>query len=124
MTRQELIDLCLTFPDTYEDYPFDDVVDENSWTAMRHKTNKKTFAFINRHNDRLCVNIKCDPFEADLLRQMFADVTAGYHMNKVHWNTVYPDGDVPDDELLRMIAHSYDLIKPKIKKRRKCEDFE
>ena len=24
MTRQELIDHCLTFPGAYEDYPFDD----------------------------------------------------------------------------------------------------
>ena len=115
-TRQDLIDFCLTFPAAYEDYPFHDAMDEDAWTAMRHRANKKTFAFINRHLGRLCVNLKCDPFEADFLRGAFADVTAGYHMNKTHWNTVYLGGDVPDGELKRMIAASYDLIKPKARR--------
>ena len=113
MTRQELIDLCLTFPGAYEDYPFEELGVGNRWCAMRHRGNKKTFAFINEHNDRLCVNLKCDPLEADFLRQAFVDVTPGFHMNKLHWNTVYIGGDVPDDELHRMISNSYDLIKPK-----------
>jgi predicted DNA-binding protein (MmcQ/YjbR family) len=45
-------------------------------------------------------------------------------MNKTHWNTVYVGGDVPFDELKRMIRHSYDLICPKVKanKRRHYED--
>jgi len=118
MTRQDLIDLCLTFPAAYEDYPFDDVIGENVWTAMRHRANKKTFAFINRHDGRLCVNLKCDPMEAERRRRAYRDVTSGFHMNKTHWNTVYPDGDVPEEELFRMIAGSYDLIKPKVKKKK------
>jgi predicted DNA-binding protein (MmcQ/YjbR family) len=44
---------------------------------------------------------------------MYESVTPGYHMNKTHWNTVVIDGDVPEDDLKRMIEHSYDLIKPK-----------
>jgi len=116
MTRQELIDFCLTFPTAYEDYPFADLADGNRWTAIRHRGNKKTFAFINVHNDRLCVNLKCDPAEADFLRQVFEDVTPGFHMNKVHWNTVYLNGDVPEDELKRMIEQSYDRIKPKVRR--------
>lgn len=31
-------------------------------------------------------------------------------MNKVHWNSVYLDGDVPDDILKQMIDMSYNLI--------------
>jgi phosphoglycolate phosphatase len=34
-------------------------------------------------------------------------------MNKVHWNTVLLGGDVPEEELKRMIGNSYDLTKPK-----------
>ena len=118
-TRQEVIDFCLTLPAAYEDYPFDDVIDERAWTAMRHRTNKKTFAFIAVHNGQLIANLKCDPVEADFIRQIYEGVTPGYHMNKEHWNTVYIGGDVPGDELKRMIEHSYDLIKPKTKKRAK-----
>ena len=116
MNRQELIEYCLTFPAAYEDYPFEELGTGNRWTAMRHLGNKKTFAFINVHNDRLCINLKCDPFEADILRQVYTDVTPGFHMNKTHWNTVYLDGDVPEDELKYMIEQSYNLIRPKTKR--------
>ena len=115
VNRKELIDFCLTFPAAYEDYPFDDVIDETAWTAIRHRTNKKCFAFITVRNGRLMANLKCNPQEADFLRSTFQDVTPGYHMNKTHWNTVYIGGDVPEDELRRMIANSYDLIKPKMR---------
>jgi len=116
MTRRELIDYCLTFPAAYEDYPFDKTIDENAWTVMRHHTNKKGFAFIYERRGRLCVNLKCEPFEADFFRQAFRDVTPAYHMNKTHWNTVTVGGDVPDDTLWQMIWKSFDLIKPKVRK--------
>lgn len=117
MTRQELIDFCLTFPAVYEDYPFDDIIDAGAWTVMRHRTNRKGFAHIYERNGKLCVNLKCEPLEADFLRQAFADVTPAYHMNKVHWNTVTLGGDVPGDELKRMVERSYGLIKPKVRKK-------
>ena len=115
MTRPELIDFCLTFPAVYEDYPFDNIADAKAWTVMRHRTNKKSFAFIYERNGKLCVNLKCNPIEADLLRQVYVNLTPAYHMNKDHWNTVTFGGDVPDDELKRMIKNSYNLIKPKAK---------
>lgn len=109
MTRQELIDLCLSFAEAYEDHPFDALAKGNRWTAMRHTGNKKCFALISELDGRLCVNLKCDPLKADFLRQAFRDVRPGFHMNKTHWNTVFPGGDVPEAALVRMIGHSYDL---------------
>jgi predicted DNA-binding protein (MmcQ/YjbR family) len=44
-------------------------------------------------------------------------------MNKAHWNTVYIGGDVPPDEVRDMIHHSYDLIKPKVRKQAKKESL-
>jgi predicted DNA-binding protein (MmcQ/YjbR family) len=93
-----------------EDYPFNDVAAAGAWTVIRHKTNKKSFAFIYKRNWKLCVNLKCNPFEAGFLRQAFTGVTPAYHMNKTHWNTITLGGDVPEDELKRMIERSYDLI--------------
>lgn len=116
MTRQDLIDFCLTFPAAYEDYPFDDIAVAGAWTVMRHRANKKSFALIYERNDKLCVNLKCEPFEADFLRQIFTDVKPAYHMNKIHWNTVTLGGDVLEDELKQMVGNSYDLIKPKARK--------
>ena len=126
MTRQEIISFCLTLPGAYEDYPFDDVADENACTVMRHRQNRRSFALIMRHGGALYLNLKCDPLEADFLRSVYQSVIPGYHMNKAHWNTVVMDGDgadghicdVPIDELKQMIEHSYDLIKPKVRKRK------
>ena len=118
MTRQTLIDFCLTFPAAYEDYPFDDIADAGAWTVMRHRTNKKSFALIYERNGKLCINLKCEPLEADFLRQAFADVIPAYHMNKEHWNTIIIGGDVPEKELKWMVGKSYDLNKPKVRKPR------
>jgi predicted DNA-binding protein (MmcQ/YjbR family) len=116
-TRRELIDYCLTFPFAYEDYPFDELVDENATTVMRHRANKKSFALIMHHNGKLFLNLKCDPLEADFLRQAFEGVIPGWHMNKEHWNSVIIGADVPDEEIKRQIGNSYDLIKPKVRMR-------
>jgi predicted DNA-binding protein (MmcQ/YjbR family) len=116
MTRRDLIELCLSLPSAYEDYPFNDGAahsDDGSWAVIRHRSNKKGFAHIYERNGKLCINLKCDPFEADILRQQYNDLTSGWHMNKEHWNTITLGGDVPEEELKHMIERSYDLIKPK-----------
>jgi len=97
-------------------------VDAGAWTVMRHRTNRKSFALIYERNGKLCINLKCDPFEADFLRQAFENVTPAFHMNKEHWNTVTLGGDIPDEELKWMIEKSYDLIKPKVKGRKLRRD--
>ena len=120
MEKRELIEYCLTYLSSYEDYPFDDGAahaDDGAWTVMRYGANKKGFAHIYKRNGQLCVNLKCEPNEADILRHIYKDVTPGYHMNKDHWNTVVIGGDVPDDELKLMIERSYNLIKPKIRRK-------
>jgi predicted DNA-binding protein (MmcQ/YjbR family) len=122
MTSRELINLCLQLPNTYEDYPFDGGdahSDSGTWAMIRHRVNQKGFAHIYERNGKLCINLKCDPLEADLLRQAFVSVVPGWHMNKQHWNTVILGGDVPTEELRRQIEQSYDLIKPKPKAKRR-----
>jgi predicted DNA-binding protein (MmcQ/YjbR family) len=55
--------------------------------------------------------------EADFLRQAVEGVTPAYHMNKEHWNTVIVGLDVPEEEIKRQIGNSYDLIKPKVRRK-------
>ena len=50
------------------------------------------------------------------LRARYAAVTPGYHLNKRHWNTVTLDGSVPDEEVLELIEHSYDLVVARLTK--------
>ena len=119
MTRRELIDLCLRYPGCYEDYPFDDFTNSSgngtSWTVMRHRGNRKSFALI-FERDGLCINLKCEPMRADFLRGALPGVSPAYHMNKEHWNTVRPDL-VSREDLEAMIEESFDLTKPKAKRK-------
>ena len=56
-TKKDLIKHCLTYPDVYEDYPFHDT----EWAVIRHRKNKKVFAWIYTREEKTCVNVKCDP---------------------------------------------------------------
>lgn len=113
-TRQEVIAYCLTLQDTYEDYPFHD----DNWTVMRCKSNRKVFAWIFEKEGCIWVNVKMQPEWREVWRETFASVIPAYHLNKQHWSSVILDGSVPDTEVKRMIAESYDLVKPAEKGRR------
>ena len=56
------------------------------------------------------INVKVDPQWRDFWRNAFPSVIPAYHQNKEHWNTVILDGSVPEEDVKRMIAESYDLI--------------
>ena len=112
MNKKELIEFCLNYHDAYEDYPFGD---DNNWVALRHKSNKKIFAMFFIWKDKLCANLKCEPMQAELLRNSFEGVIPAYHMNKTHWNTAFVN-EVPKEELLNMISDSYNLTVQKRKK--------
>lgn len=105
--RKEAIAYCLTLKDVYEDYPFHDP----NWCVIRHRDNNKVFAWIFDRNDHVCVNVKCDPQWRDFWRETFSSVIPAYHLNKEHWNSIILDGTVPEKEIRRMIAESYDLTK-------------
>ena len=113
LTRKNLIEFCMTFPDAYEDYPFDgDSLAPDAWTVMRHCGNKKSFALLFERHGCLNLNVKCAPDEARFLRGVYASVVPAYHMNKEHWNGVILDGSVPEREIRMWISQSYDLTKP------------
>jgi len=74
------------------------------------KVGGKMFALVGWQNLPVTVNLKCDPERAVLLRERFAAVAPGYHMNKQHWNTLTLEGTLPPDLVRELIQHSYDLI--------------
>ncbi|TPH15275.1 MmcQ/YjbR family DNA-binding protein [Litorilituus lipolyticus] len=63
------------------------------------------------------MNLKCDPEEAVMLRDIFPAVIPGYHMNKALWNTVILDGSIPPSEIERMIDNSFNLVVSKMTKK-------
>jgi len=40
-------------------------------------------------------------------------------MNKKHWNTIFPNNDVPDKLIYELIDHSYNLVLNNLKKTEK-----
>ena len=110
-TKQEAIAFCLTLLDVYEDYPFHD----DNWCVIRHKKNKKVFAWIFDKDGYVWINLKCDPEWREFWRSAFGSVIPAYHLNKEHWNSIILDETIPDPDIERMICESYDLTKPKRK---------
>ena len=105
-TRQQAVDYGLTFKDTYMETPFRDT----NWQLIRVKGSKKAFLWIYERNGFVNLNVKVDPQWRDFWRETYKSVIAGYHQNKEHWNTIILDGTIPDKEIKRMIAESYDII--------------
>ena len=54
--------------------------------------------------------MQLEPEEGDFLRQQYADIVPEYYMNKMHWNSVKPDEEVPDDLLKDLLDKSYNLV--------------
>lgn len=96
-------------PDAFEDFPFGPDV-------YVYKIRGRMFATLVESDGVARMNLKCDPDEAIFLRDTFAAVRPGYHMNKTHWNTVILDGSIPRGEVERMIDRSYALVVKKLGK--------
>lgn len=105
-TRAEVLEYGRSFPNTYQEAPFRD----NNWQLVRVKGSKKAFLWTYELNGILHLNVKTSPEWRDFWRGTFASVVPGYHQNKEHWNTIIMDGSIPEDDVKRMIAESYDLI--------------
>ena len=105
-TRQEALEYGLSFPGTYRDAPFR----EQNWQLVRVKGSKKAFLWTYEKDGFINLNLKVTPDWRDFWRSVYKSVIPAYHQNKEHWNTVILDGSIPDDEIKRMIALSYDLI--------------
>lgn len=105
-TREEALSYGLSFPDTYQEAPFHD----NNWQLVRVKGSKKAFLWTYERDGYINLNVKTDPEWRDFWRGAYASVIPGWHQNKEHWNTIILDGSIPDDDIKRMIAESYDLV--------------
>lgn len=75
-----------------------------------YKVGGKMFALLAVMLDPLRINLKCDPGDALMFRDIYPAVRPGYHMNKRHWNTVILDGTLPEELVRAMIDDSYDLV--------------
>jgi predicted DNA-binding protein (MmcQ/YjbR family) len=102
----QLRDLCLTFPDAEETFPF------GPETSV-FKVGGKMFALAQLERKPLQVSVKCEPELGEQLRASYAEIEPGYHLNKRHWLTITFGGAVPEELVGELIAGSYDLVAPR-----------
>ncbi|WP_185232724.1 MmcQ/YjbR family DNA-binding protein [Teredinibacter franksiae] len=114
MDEKATLKYALLKPEATEDFPFGP-------EARVFKVRDKMFGLISHCEWQgkaaiARLNLKCEPQQALMLRDIFPSVLPGYHMNKKHWNSVILDGSVPQGEIERMIDHSYTLVVKGLKK--------
>lgn len=112
MTLEDLKKYCLNKKGVKGYFPFDDEV-------LVFKVGSKIFALTNIKADPLTVSLKCEPLLSIDLRNDYAAITAGYHLNKKHWNSVLIDGSIDDEKINWLIDLSYDLVFKGLKKTEK-----
>ena len=97
-------DYCLSKKGVSESFPFDE-------KTLVFKVMNKMFALTGLEHHPSQVNLKCDPERSVQLRAMHPNVIMpGYHMSKLHWNTVIIENNLPDTLIRDLIDHSYDLV--------------
>jgi predicted DNA-binding protein (MmcQ/YjbR family) len=102
MNAEFFRDYCLNKPGVSEGFPFDA-------KTLVFKVMGKMFALTDIDSFK-SVNLKCDPEYAVELRETYHGIDPGYHMSKVHWNTISFVEDVPDHLILELVDHSYALV--------------
>ncbi len=102
MHLDEILQFCLQLKGTTEHFPFDQ-------KTLVFKVMGKMYALIDVEAPD-SINLKCDPERAIDLRERYAAVQPGWHMNKTHWNTVLLNNELSTSQIQELIVHSYDLI--------------
>ncbi|MHA7305984.1 MmcQ/YjbR family DNA-binding protein [Arthrobacter sp. TMN-49] len=103
---------ALALPGCYEDFPFGadtSVFKVKAPSSGAEQWVAKMFALGNLDATPVMISFKCDPELAPALRAANTGITAGYHLNKVHWNTVDTSA-VEEAMVLEMMEDSYDLV--------------
>lgn len=106
-TRAEALEYALGLPGAYEDTPFHD----DNWVVARRNGSRRIFLCTFERQGRIWLNVKCRKDWSGVLCASFDAVVPAYHMNKRNWVSVILDGSMRDDEICRLIAESYDLVR-------------
>ncbi|HEU4790614.1 MAG TPA: MmcQ/YjbR family DNA-binding protein [Flavobacterium sp.] len=106
MNLETYYEYCLSKKGVTEHFPFDE-------DTLVFKVGGKMFALsslLQWEKGSPSMNLKCDPERAQELRAEYDAIQPGFHMSKIHWNTIAVNQDVPDALLKELIDHSYDLV--------------
>lgn len=96
---------------------------QTDWNWIRYKLNDKMFAAICRDDNDIpyYITLKLEPMKGEIYRQQYEDISPGYYMNKVHWNSINPNGMISDDMMKDMLDESYDILLHSFSKKKQME---
>lgn len=99
---------------------------QKDWNWLRYHIGGKMFAAVclGENDEPYYITLKLEPMEGEFLRQQYEDIIPGFYMNKMHWNSVKPDGAVPDELLKDMLDKSYQLVLGGLSKKKQKEILE
>jgi len=119
MTQQEIFARCMAQPGAYVDYPFGPDVTVVKVKAPSQQAGR-IFVQLFELGGAPVVTFNCDRMTGELYRALYPGaVTRGWHCPPVmqpYFNSVRLDGSVPDEEIVRMIGHSYSVVIAKLPK--------
>ncbi len=109
---------CLSKKGVEKDY-------KPEWDATRYMIKGKMFVMQGGDKEgKPIITVKLDPLHGELLRKQYKDIVPGYYMNKEHWNSLYLEGDVPDEVVRDMLDKSYSLVLSSLSKKLQKEVLE
>ena len=96
---------------------------KKEWNWIRYQIGGKMFAAVclDGEDKPYYINLKLEPLEGEFLREQYEDIIPGYYSDKRHWNSVKPDGAVPDELLKEMLDKSYQLVLEGFSKKKQRE---
>lgn len=99
---------------------------QKDWNWIRYQIGRKMFVAVclGENDEPYYITLKLEPAEGDFLRQQYEDIIPGYYMNKTHWNSIKPDGEVPDNLLKDLLDKSYQLVLDGFSKKKQREILE
>ena len=106
MNIQQFYEFCLSKKGVTEHFPFDE-------ETLVFKVGGKMFCLTSLNQwekGTPSLNLKCNPERAEELRAEYEAIIPGWHMSKIHWNTVAFNSDVSDKMMRELINHSYELV--------------
>ena len=81
-----------------------------------YKVMNKVFMLTFYLEGKAVINVKVEPDHGAMLRDIYAHIRTGWHMNKQNWISIYADDDLDEALVKDLVLNSYQLVVRKLKK--------
>lgn len=101
--QQQAADRTNELPGAYLDHPFGP-----DWEV--YKVRDKVFMLQTKITGEALVILKATPQDSLALQSGYEEITPGYHMNKKHWITLHPGGNLDRQLVEDLVTEQYLLV--------------